>query len=67
MFKKRSLEEKKAFAKQFSKKEVDSYRKGKRLGFLEGVHKGSKKLAVTRKYTKEQLDSLFDKVEDIKI
>lgn len=37
-FVKRSTAEKKSYAKQFTKKEVEAYRKGKRAGFLDGVH-----------------------------
>ena len=37
-YKKRTTEEKKAFAKKFTPAQVKSYRAGKRMGFLEGVH-----------------------------
>lgn len=38
-----STEEKKEFAKKFSKTEVAAYRKGKRAGFLNGIHTDKKK------------------------
>ena len=34
----RTTAQKKEYAKNFTKKEVDAYRKGKRAGFLNGVH-----------------------------
>ena len=58
-----TLEQKRAYAKQFTKKERESYRKGKRQGFLEGVHKPIKK---NSRYTKEEINGLFTNVKDIK-
>ena len=37
-FKKRTTAEKKKYARRFSSAEIKSYRKGKRAGFLDGVH-----------------------------
>ncbi|MEG1751811.1 MAG: hypothetical protein RR140_02485 [Clostridia bacterium] len=35
---KRSTEEKKKFAKSFTREQQGAYRKGKKMGFLDGVH-----------------------------
>ena len=37
-YKKRTTAEKKSYAKRFTPAQVKSYRAGKRMGFLEGVH-----------------------------
>lgn len=37
-YKPRTTEEKKEYAKKFPKKEIEAYRKGKKAGFLSGVH-----------------------------
>ena len=37
-FKQRTTAQKKSYAKKFTTAEVKAYRKGKRMGFLEGVH-----------------------------
>ena len=38
-----STEQKRQYAKRFSQKQVVSYRKGKRYGFLIGIHKKRRK------------------------
>ncbi len=65
----RTREEKQAYAKKFSKKEIDSYHKGVRMGFLQGIHKRkySDKKPIARKYTQAEFDSLFDDIHNIKI
>lgn len=66
----RTKEEKMQYAKRFSKGERESYRKGVRQGFLQGIHKLKKSLpkdAKKRHYTKEQFDSLFDDITKIEI
>lgn len=64
--------EKKAYAKQFSSSERKSYRAGKRLGFLEGVHKvpankTRKRFANERTYSSEETRKLFTNLNDVKI
>ena len=70
----RTKEEKRKYAKRFSEKERDSYRKGIRYGFLQGIHKNKKNMSITdrkdaprRNYSKQFLDSLYDDIENIKI
>lgn len=70
----RTKEEKRKYAKRFSEKERDSYRKGIRYGFLQGIHKNKKNNSITdrkaakkRHYTKAEYDALFDDIENIKI
>lgn len=64
--------EKMAYAKQSSSSERKSYQKGKRLGFLEGVHKVSpnktrKKFANERTYSATEIRKLFTNLNDVKI
>lgn len=65
----RTREEKIEYAKKFSKREIDSYRKGVRMGFLQGIHKSKKvdKRINNRQYTKAEFDSFFDDIKDIRI
>lgn len=64
-------EEKKSYAKKFTKSQIESYRKGVRYGFLQGIHKtnnknvSDRKQAKKRNYTREEYDSLFDDVNNL--
>lgn len=42
-FTKHTTAEKKEYAKKFPKRETEAYRRGKKAGFLEGVHAPKKK------------------------
>lgn len=75
-FKEMSIKEKQQFAKKFTKRERECYRKGKRNGWLIHYHatKNWYKRPVPkaldfeqRKYTKAQHDALFDKLREVKI
>lgn len=65
----RTREEKMAYAKMFSKGERDSYRKGVRMGFLQGIHKRkyADKKPTARNYSQAEFDSLFDDIRNIRI
>lgn len=41
-YKEPTTQQKKEYAKQFTKKQIDSYQKGKRIGFLKGIHTNKK-------------------------
>lgn len=66
-------EEKMRYAKKFTKSQRESYRKGIRNGFLQGIHKNNNKDVSAmkqpkkRQYSKEEYDSLFDDVKNIVI
>lgn len=66
-----SLEEKRKFAKQFTKSQRESYRAGKRQGFLEGIHKtvkkNSMKTANQRKYSDIEYRNMFTDLRNEKI
>ena len=64
--------EKIAYSKQFSSSERKSYRAGKKLGFLEGVHKVSPKKARNksaneRTYSYKEIKNMYTDLNDIKI
>lgn len=76
LFIRKSKEEKIAFSKKFTKEQIESYKKGKRLGFLEGVHKKPKSNAVNERYAKplkinsytsEELAKMFDDINSVEI
>lgn len=58
-YKQMSKEEKITFGKQFSSKEKESYRKGKRNGFLNAVHKPD---MTQEQFYSELVKCGFDKV-----
>lgn len=64
-----SLEEKRKFAKRFTKSQRESYRAGKRQGFLEGIHKTGKKnsmkTANQRKYSNSDFKKMFTDLKNI--
>ena len=64
-----SLEEKRKFAKRFTKAQRESYRAGKRQGFLEGVHKNGKKpsfkTGTQRKYSNSDFKKMFTDLKNI--
>lgn len=63
-------EQKIAYAKQFTKEERESYRCGKKNGFLEGIHKPKKYSGgnfTQRTYAKEDFDKLFETLGEVKI
>lgn len=66
-----SLEEKRKFAKRFTKSQRESYRAGKRQGFLEGIHKigkkNSMKTANQRKYSDIEYRNMFTDLRNEKI
>ena len=68
-----SREQKQAFAKKFSVKEREAYRKGKRNGWLARHHDKSgkydkkKSSFMTHKYTDKELNSLFDDLDKVKL
>ena len=66
-----SLEEKRKFAKRFTKAQRESYRAGKRQGFLEGIHKtvkkNSMKTANQRKYSDIDYRNMFTDLRNEKI
>ena len=66
-----SLEEKRKFAKRFTKSQRESYRAGKRQGFLEGIHKTGKKnsmkTANQRKYSDIEYRNMFTDLRNEKI
>lgn len=80
-FKKWTTEQKKQYAKQFTARERQIYQRAKRNGFLEAVHnpkvvsladynKGTVKGGsgfMSRNYSKEELNNLFDDVFTVKI
>ena len=75
-FKQMSTQQKQQYAKKFTPSERNSYRKGKRNGWLTHYHatknwyKKSLPKALDfeqRKYTKAEHDALFDKLREVKI
>lgn len=58
-----SKEQKLKFSKQFNKQQLVSYRKGKRYGFLIGIHKKNKinKQPNKHNYSNEELNNLYHK------
>lgn len=66
-------EEKMRYAKKFTKSQRESYHKGIRNGFLQGIHKNNNKdvsamkQARKRYYTEEEYNSFFDDVKNIEI
>lgn len=81
VFKKWSLDDKRIYAKQFSKKEIESYRKGKKNGFMQGIFASNIKRKIYSKgkitsgsknndfightFTKNELDSLYDNIDTV--
>lgn len=73
-FKQWTTAEKMQYAKQFTKKEINAYRKGKRNGELKNYHKykhciNKKRTSdfVGRTYSKEEINELFKTLGEIKI
>ncbi len=75
-FKQMSTKQKQQFAKKFTKRERECYRKGKRNGWLTHYHatkdwykkRTPKALDYEqRKYTKEDVNKLFKNLREVKI
>ena len=58
-----------AYGKKFTKSELDSYRKGKRMGFLEGIHKkkNNSKSYSQRNYTDSQYKEFYTDIDKLRI
>ena len=62
-------EQKIQYAKKFSTEEKKAYRKGKRNGFLEGIHKPKRNLDgnfTQRTYSKSDFNKLFETLGTVK-
>lgn len=66
-----TTKEKRAYGKKFTASERKGYQKGKRVGFLQGIHAPSKVRNADnftgRTYSKKDIDDLFDTLSEIKI